>query len=161
MPARLRTPLAVALLAAAPVLAACQKPTPLVTVQTNGQSYHTEATALVIDGKQHDYDRTVEDVLVKPGDRVGVDVDRSVAKGTWVTSIDVPATQAGAAPGQQALTQATDSHFESFVMPTGTSDGQRLMPGATFVLRVTVTMGETGRTDDRVGQWVFNLKVVD
>jgi hypothetical protein len=71
-------------------LAGCQKPTPGVTVSSGATSSHIEATVFCRDGQsvqkqdcvQH-LDR-VAVVRVKSGERVGIDVDTSLAKHGWI-----------------------------------------------------------------------------
>ncbi len=71
-------------------LAGCQKPTPGVTVSSGSESAHSEATVFCRDGQTVQKRDCVEHldrvsvVKVKPGERVGIDVDSALAKHGWV-----------------------------------------------------------------------------
>jgi len=146
--ARLRPLLtAVVALTGTALLGGCQKPTPLVTVVAAGRTFHVEASGWCVDGTCTQFAREVPVVTVHGNDVVGVDVDRSVARGTWAVSLE---------SGNQSGIFATgrDSHYATFLAPdprqVGTSD---------LLMRVSVQKSETGRDKDRVGQWFFRLKL--
>lgn len=153
MHARPRTLLAgVAAAGAAVLLAGCEKPTPYVTVTAAGNSVHAEASTYAVNGNLARYPRAVPVVPVKSGQLVGVDVDRSIAKGQWVVSLDDPQTNSPV-----PFATGENSHFESFYAPQLAA--QRGGGTRDLTLRVSVTRSETGRTDDRAGQWLFTLRV--
>ena len=71
-------------------VAACQKPSPGVTVVTNGHSVHVEASNYC-GGKSFDKESDcvthgpqTTRVRVRSGDRVGIDVDSELADSGWV-----------------------------------------------------------------------------
>ncbi|MCW2671387.1 MAG: hypothetical protein JWO27_3284 [Frankiales bacterium] len=72
-------------------LAACQKPSPGVTVVTNGHSVHVAASNYCFHGETlASEDQCPADgptkttVKVRPGDNVGIDVDSELADTGWV-----------------------------------------------------------------------------
>ena len=75
------------MLAAGVVLAACEKPTPAVTLQSGTRSVHAEATLYVRDGKQVRSQKTVTVLRTHPGQTVGIDVDRAIADKGWQVHI--------------------------------------------------------------------------
>jgi hypothetical protein len=71
-------------------LAACEKPTPGVTVSSGKRSVHVESTTYCRDGQSAAQRNCVEHlkrfglVRVKDGDSVAIDVDSSIAKHGWI-----------------------------------------------------------------------------
>lgn len=140
------------------VLSGCQKPTPLTTVTAAGRSYAVQASGWCAQGSRpacKSFDRLVPEVRVRAGQVVGVDVDRAIARGEWVVTLEQPG---GASSDQQRLfvARATNEHYASFSAPS-----QAQASGLKEVLlRVSVQRSETGRQDDRVGQWFYRLKLL-
>lgn len=149
MAARLRTLLTgVAAVAASTLIGGCgEKPTPLVTVVAGGQSYNVRASGWCVEGNCVSYDREVPQVAVRAGEQVGVDVERAIARGTWVVTLE---------SGDQSGRFATgrDSHYETFTAPD-----PRQVGTDELLLRVSVQESETRKDRDRVGQWFFRLKL--
>jgi hypothetical protein len=85
MRARLLVP-ALAVLA----LAGCEKPTPGVTVSSGTTSVHSEATTYCREGQSAAKSNCVEHldrvsvVRVKAGERVGIDVAKTIAEDGWI-----------------------------------------------------------------------------
>lgn len=71
-------------------LGACEKPTPGVTVSSGASAVHTEATTYCRDGQSAAPRNCVENldrlsvVRVKAGDRVGIDVAKTIADKGWI-----------------------------------------------------------------------------
>lgn len=151
MAARPRPLLAVAALGGAAVLTACQKPPPLATVVAAGHSYPAQASGWCVQGSQprcKQFDRGVPTVTVDAGQVVGVDVDRTIAKGQWLVTLE----RDGSKPVPVAAGEG--SHYESFVAPSS-----RELGASSVLMRVSVQRSETGIPEDRVGQWFYTLRV--
>jgi hypothetical protein len=92
-------------------LAACEKPTPGVTVVSGTSTAHVEATTYCHEGQTAANQDCAQDleqvgiVRVKAGDRVGIDVDKSLVEHGWIL-VD---TDAKARSGLQ------DGHYFSYV----------------------------------------------
>ena len=131
-------------------LTACEKPSPIVTVVSGGQSEYAEANVFCFEGQSIEagdcatrHDGTTE-IGVRGGETVGVDVDKELADSGWFIELSDPAQ------GQQAQPQRSepqDGHYFTFTAPN-------LPTGAT--LQLTVRSLDEGGTNN--GEWSFTLK---
>ncbi len=72
-------------------LTGCSKPTPLVSVVAGGTTVHTEATLYCFSGQsiaarncRTDTERLPTVLKVKPGQPIGIDVSKQLARAGWV-----------------------------------------------------------------------------
>ena len=126
-----RRPLAcVAAVGALLALSACEKPAPIVTVVSGGQSVYTEATTFCFD------DQTLESgdcatradaptsLEVRGGETVGVDVDKELAEGGWYLELSAPGGEGEQEPQRSEPQQG---HYFSFTAPS-LAEGSTLQP---------------------------------
>jgi len=91
-------------------LAACEKPTPGVTVAAGSHSVHMESTVYCHDGQTPEQQNCEEHVdrlgvvKVKLGQEVMIDVDKDIAENGWIL-VDADAN---------ARSNAIDEHFFSY-----------------------------------------------
>ena len=131
-------------------LTGCQKPTPLVTLVSGGESVHTDATIYCFEGQsvQQQNCRTRTSTKptlleVKVGQQVGIDVAREVAEAGWV--VVLPGDDQD--PGNDQASGRQDEHYFAFTPQFESGP-----------LRVEVRMLDKGRTDaPTVGNWQFVL----
>jgi len=150
MPARRRPYVALLTAVALLGLSGCQKPTPIVTVQSGGTSVHTDAGRWCFPGQSGDGCRTDAApepavLTVTPGQTIGVDVDKAVVERHWF----VQQTQISPPPGQQAAagqSNIQDQHYFSF----GTTDQPVLV-------QVVALDGGSDKTRT-TGVWSFVLR---
>jgi len=97
-------------------LTGCSKPTPIVSVVSGGTTVHTEATLYCFDGQsiakrdcRTDEARTPTVLRVKPGQQVGIDVAKTLAKSGWVVVLP------GQGQGQEQSSGKQDGHYLTFV----------------------------------------------
>lgn len=128
---------------------ACEKPAPIVTVVSGGESVYAEATTYCFDdsaaldsGQCATRHEGVTRLSVRPGDKIGVDVDRELAHRGWQLSLSDP----GSPDDAQASPTLVDKHYFSFTAP-GLAPGGRLM----LVVR---SLSESGQPS---GEWQFEL----
>ena len=133
-------------------LTACEKPAPIVTVVSGGESEYTEATTFCFD------DQTLESgacatraegpttVEVRGGETVGVDVDGALVDDGWFIELSDPAAQ-GEQQQQPQRSEPQNGHYFTFTAPN---------LQACASLRLTVrSLGESGEPN---GEWAFDLK---
>ncbi|MHB8961334.1 MAG: hypothetical protein ACYDAN_17115 [Candidatus Limnocylindrales bacterium] len=147
-PRRRLLAVAAATSAAAALLTGCEKPAPIVTVVSGGSSAYTEAAAFCFDE-----DQTLEsggcaqrsgeltELPVRPGERIGIDVDGEVAERGWQLVISDPT--------DPQRTQASDTitdHYFPFTAPG-------IAPGGQLLLTVRTVNAESAPT----GEWQFAL----
>lgn len=131
-------------------LTACEKPAPIVTVVSGGESVYSEAVTFCFEDQSLENDDCATRAEgptrldVRGGETVGVDVDRELADSGWFIELSDPAGQ-----GEQQQPQRSEpqtGHYFSFTAPN-------LPAGAS--LRLTVrSLGEGGEPN---GEWAFDL----
>ena len=99
-----------------------EKPSPIVTVVSGGNSVNSEATLYCFEGQSPegqdcrvDEGSVPEVVRVQPGEQVGVDVEKTLADGEWVVVL----SPQGAPPGEDGQPQrqasaVQDEHYFTF-----------------------------------------------
>jgi len=97
------------------VLAGCSKPTPVVSVVSGGSTERSDATLYCFPGQsiakrdcRTDTTRLPTVVRVKPGQPIGIDVSRDVAKAGWVVVLPGAGQRQDQSSGRQV------SHYLSF-----------------------------------------------
>ena len=144
-----RRPLAcVAGVGALLALSACEKPAPIVTVVSGGSSVYTEASVFCFDEEQTldsgecaQRETEVTELAVRPGERVGIDVDGELADRGWQLVI--------ADPQDPQRTQASGTitdHYFPFTAPGIAPGGQLLL-----------TVRTVDEQDSPTGEWQFAL----
>ena len=148
MTARRRLLAAASATCALVALSGCEKPAPIVTVVSGGSSVYTEASEFCFDEEQ-----TVDGggcsqrateatrLEVRPGERVGIDVDGELAERTWTLEI--------ADPNDPQRTQGSSpisDHYFPFTAPG-------IAPGGMLLLTVRTVNATGGAT----GVWEFEL----
>ena len=134
--------------AAAALLTGCEKPAPIVTVVSGGTSVYTEASAFCFDEEQtleggECAQRSVQltELAVRPGERVGIDVDGELADRGWQLVI--------ADPQDPQRTQASGTitdHYFPFTAPGIAPEG-----------RLLLTVRTVNAEDAPTGEWQFAL----
>lgn len=120
-----RRPLAcVAAAGALLALSACEKPAPIVTVVSGGESVYAEANTWCFEGQTGDEcaERAtgVTTIPVRPGETVGVDVDKELADDGWSLELG--------APGQEPQPSGPqEGHYLSFTAPGLPAEGLELV----------------------------------
>ena len=144
-----RRPLAcVAAVGALLGLSACEKPAPIVTVVSGGQSTYTEAATWCFEGQTPpdcaERATEVTEIPVRAGETVGVDVDKELADGGWYLELSAP----GGAEGEQQpqRSEQQDGHYFSFTAPS-------LAEGSTLQLDVRAV----GEGEEPRGEFRFEL----
>ena len=118
-----RRPLAcVAAVGALLGLSACEKPAPIVTVVSGGESVYSEANAWCFEGQTGDEcaERATgaTSIPVRPGETVGVDVDKELAEGGWYLTLSAPGE------GQEPQSSGPqEGHYLSFTAPGLPAEG--------------------------------------
>ena len=143
---------ALGVLAAAATLTGCDRPTPLVTAQSGGTVVTANAACYTRGGVLRRYPGTTPVLKVGNGDRVGLDVPRSMADDGWTVTL----TTADRSQSQAIATVPKKQHYLSFPVPdvgaTRTALLALIQTGST-----TCTPGE--KSPNRSGVWVFELNV--
>jgi hypothetical protein len=132
----------------AAALAACEKPTPLVTLVSGGESVYREANVwcfeegqTIASGECAEREEGVLRLPVRAGDEIGVDVGDELNDRGWTFTLVDPANPQGA---QEAPLQ--EEHWFSFTAPN-------IPPGESLLL--TVRTGESAQAAN--GEWAFEL----
>lgn len=131
-------------------LSGCQKPTPLVTLVSSGESVNSDATIFCFEGQsaQQQNCRTAEGkaptvLPVKPGQQVGIDVAKDLVEAGWV--VVLPGNDQD--PSNDQASGKQTKHYFAFTPQFESGP-----------LRVEVRMLDEGRTDaPTVGNWQFVL----
>jgi hypothetical protein len=146
MPARRRLLAATSAGLALAALTGCEKPAPLVTLVSGGQSVYTEANVYCFEE-----DKTIEDgkcaeraqgptrLEVRPGERVGVDVGKDLVERGWRIQLG---------PGDNAENVSPvleDQHYFTFTAPGLPEEG------AAF------TVFTVNEEEETTGRWLFQL----
>lgn len=145
-------------------LTACEKPAPIVTLVSAGESVYAEAATYCFDeGKTLDdggcaeRESEVVEISTRPGEVVGVDVAKALADRGWELTLIDPTGQVQT----QRTGQLDEDHYFTFTAPN-------LSPAGYDVLVQTVVedLDENGepRLDDQglpvsipTGEWRFRL----
>ncbi len=133
------------------VLAACEAPAPGVTIVSEGKTARSEASLFCFEGQslQDDTCRSgeapVKQLEVRPGQQVGVDVDKDVVERGWYIELSNP----DGGQGEAQRSEVQDEHYFTFTAPT-------LGEGGRLLLTVR-TVGESGDPQDVTGEWAFLL----
>ena len=129
-------------------LTGCEKPAPLVTVVSGGSSVNTEAFRFCFEeGATLEKDGCSERATevprleVRPGDRIGVDVDKEVKDRGWQLEVADPAD-----PERTQGTPALDDSYFRFSVPD-------IAPGGRLMLTVRTVDAQNAPT----GEWRFEL----
>ncbi len=143
-----RRPLAcVAAAGALLALSACEKPAPIVTVVSGGQSVYTEASTWCFEGQTPpDCAERAEGTTslpVRAGETVGVDVDKELADGGWYLELTAPG---GDGEQQPQRSEPQEGHYFRFTAPS-------LAEGSTLDL----TVRAIGEGDEPRGEFQFEL----
>ena len=114
--------------AAAALLTGCEKPAPIVTVVSGGSSAYTEAAAFCFEEDQTleggdcaQREAEVTELRVRPGERIGIDVDGEVAERGWQLVIADPQD-----PQRTQSSGTITDHYFPFTAP-GIAPGGRLL----------------------------------
>lgn len=146
MPSRRRLSAVVSAALLVLALSACEKPSPLVTLVSSGNSVFSEARAYCFEGQSvqeancASREQEVKELRVRSGQPIGIDVDKEIAERGWLIEVG---------EGEQAQQSEVfvDDHYFSFGLP--------LQPGSRvpFILR---TVGG-GDPQTPTGEWSFVL----
>jgi hypothetical protein len=127
-------------------LAACEKPSPLVTLVSSGNTVHSEAQVYCFEGQSVQQANCagraeeVKELRVRPGQPIGIDVDKEVAERGWLIEV-------GEGEQAQQSNVFVDDHYFSFGFPI--DRGQR----------IPLTIRTVGAEDPQAptGEWSFVL----
>lgn len=131
-------------------LTGCQKPTPLVSLISSGETVHTDATIYCFEGQsarqqncRAPQDKAPTVLKVKAGQQVGIDVAKDIADAGWV--VVLPGDDED--PSNDQASGKQDTHYFAFTPQFQNAP-----------LRVEVRMLDGGRTDaPTIGNWQFVL----
>jgi hypothetical protein len=136
--------------AAVVALTGCERPGPIVTVVSGTSSEWKEADVFCFEGQALERgdcaERDTEPVRleVSPGQRIGVDVSKTVVERGWFIELSSPGGEGEA----QSSDVQVDRHYFSFTAPDVGPEG----------LRLTVkSLGEQGPRGPHSGEWTFDL----
>jgi hypothetical protein len=129
-------------------LTACEKPAPIVTVVSGGESTYTEAATFCFDeGQTLDSGACAQRAAgatrleVRPGERIGIDVDKELVERGWQLEISDPQD-----PQRTQASATITKHYFPFTAP-GIAEGGALM--------LTVRTVDEGGAP--TGEWLFEL----
>jgi len=147
MPARRRLLAATSTALALAALAGCEKPAPLVTLVSGGQSVYKQANIYCFDeGVTVDSGECAQRadgatrLEVRRGETIGVDVGKDLVERGWRVQVG-----SGTAEQVQASDVLEDQHYFTFTAPNLPAEGVPL---------VVVTVDED---DASTGEWLFQL----
>jgi hypothetical protein len=130
-------------------LTGCEKPAPIVTVVSGGESAYTEAAKFCFEEGQTLSPETcstratgVTRLEVRQGERIGIDVDRELVERGWQLEIVDPAD-----PQRTQASATIRDHYFPFTAPG-------IAPDGTLLLTVRTV---TGPEDAPTGEWRFEL----
>ena len=129
-------------------LTACEKPAPIVTLVSGGQSVYSEAATFCFEegqsldsGECAQRQTSLTRLEVRGGDVVGVDVDKELADRGWQLELQDPND-----PQSAQRSPTIDDHYFTFTAPG-------LQPGG----RLLLTVRTVGEQDAATGEWTFEL----
>ena len=147
MPARRRLLAATSTALALAALAGCEKPAPLVTLVSGGQSVYKQANIYCFDegvtvdsGQCAQRAEGATRLEVRQGETIGVDVGKDLVERGWRVQVG-----SGTAEQVQASDVLEDQHYFTFTAPNLPAEGVPL---------VVVTVDED---DASTGEWLFQL----
>lgn len=133
-------------------LTGCEKPAPIVTVVSGGDSVHKEADIFCFQGQQLQSDECaqraegVTQLEVTPGQQVGIDVDRDIVERGWFLQLAQAGGQGGEQPQRSEVFE--DDHYFTFTAPAVGPQG---------VILTILAVGEQGEQGPPSGEWNFLL----
>lgn len=138
------------------VLTACEAPSPSVTVVAGTNTVRNEAALFCFEGQSladdtcRSEDTQLKQLKVRPGQQVGVDVDKDIAERGWYLELAPAGGQ-----GQEAQrSEMQDEHYFTFTAPDlGGEQGQLLL--------TVRSVAEGGDPQDVTGEWAFLLVADD
>ncbi len=129
-------------------LTACEKPAPLVTVVSGGESVYSEAGAYCFDEGQTlaaggcaTRSGAVQQLATRQGERIGIDVDEELVERGWQLEIVDPAD-----PQRTQGSSTITDHYFPFTAPG-------IAPGGTLLLTIRTVDAQDAPT----GEWQFEL----
>ena len=131
-------------------LTACEKPAPIVTVVSGGESVYSEAGTYCFEGQSLEADDCATrhegstELAVRGGETVGVDVDGDLVDGGWYIELSDPAAQDGGNQPQRSEPQT--GHYFTFTAPN--------LPTGSELLLTVRSLAEGG---EQRGEWSFTL----
>ena len=132
-------------------LTACEKPAPIVTVVSGGESVYSEANTWCFEGQTPpDCAARAEgttELSVRGGETIGVDVDKELADRGWFIELSEPEGQGQGSQPQQSEVQ--DGHYFTFTAPN--------LPSDSALLLTVRALGEGERESEPIGEWRFTL----
>ena len=145
----MRAPRLLAATLLAGLLAGCglEKPTPIVTVVSGGESVYTEANTWCFEGQTPpdcaERASGTTSVPVRAGETVGVDVAKELAEGGWYLELSAPG---GDGEQQPQRSEPQRGHYFSFTAPS-------LAEGSSLQLDVRAV----GEGEEPRGEFRFEL----
>ena len=148
MTARRRLLAAASATVALTALTACEKPAPLVTVVSGGQSVYSEASAFCFEegqtlaaGDCAVREQEVPRLETRAGERVGIDVDKELVERGWQLEIVDPAD-----PQRTQASRTVKNHYFPLTAPG-------IAAGGSLMLTVRTVDAQNAPT----GEWRFEL----
>ena len=131
-------------------LTACERPAPLVTLVSSGNTVHSEAAIYCFEGQSVQQANCagradeVKELRVRAGQPIGIDVDKELADGGWQLQL-VDAAQ----PDRPLLTSEPqqENHYYAFDLPE--------LPSGTTLQLTVQALDEAGQPGK--GSWQFEL----
>ena len=131
-------------------LTACEKPAPIVTVVSGGESVYAEASTWCFDEQTPpdcaERGEGVEELSVRGGQTVGVDVDKELAERGWFIELAEPEGQ-GDGARQPQRSEPQTGHYFTFTAPN--------LPSGSSLLLTVRALGEGEQEPS--GEWEFAL----
>lgn len=129
-------------------LTACEKPAPIVTVVSGGESVYAEANTFCFEGQDAEEGCATRhegetELSVRGGETVGVDVDGDLVDEGWFIELSDPAA---GDQGQPQRSEPQTGHYFTFTAPN-------LPTGSELLL----TVRALGEDDQPRGEWRFTL----
>ena len=130
-------------------LTACEKPAPIVTVVSGGESVYAEANTYCFEGQTPGsgcatrHEGSTE-IAVRGGETVGVDVDGDLVDDGWFIELSDPSAQGQSQPQRS---EPQKGHYFTFTAPN--------LPLGSELLLTVRSLGEDG--DEPTGEWSFTL----
>ena len=137
-------------------LTGCEKPAPIVTLVSAGESVYSEAATFCFDEDQTlddggcaERNDEVVEISTRPGEIVGVDVAKALADRGWELSLIDPSGQVDT----QSSGKLDEDHYFTFTAPNMSPAGYDVV-----VHTVVEELDETGQpVTVPTGEWRFRL----
>ena len=133
-------------------LTGCEKPAPLVTVVSGGESVYSEANLYCFEpgqtldsGECAQRAQGAKQLEVRPGNRIGIDVDEELAEGGWDFVLSDPND-----PNRTQGVDPQKGHYFPFTVPGIASNSSLLL-----------TVRSLGQGGQPTGEWQFELVNTD